>query len=411
MSTLQIIEQADSKLIYPTNKKLGSFFGLDESTVRNWKKSKPDFYSEQLTTYRLDRSPFITEDEYKRAFNDSITSDISARIKNREIPGILDSEGNILYPVNMQTILDNTNEIRKSKETNVLSFSNFKGGVGKTTTAVNIATVLAFYGLNVLIIDLDIQANTTSLFDLYHQDFDKTIVDLMYLVEDDNIDEIIRSSVVSLNDRINSIGKLNIIPNSSNLVNAEKFDAFEQSMKTYGNINQILDEVLSYVKDDYDFIIIDTPPSIGLPLRLSILATDYFIVVLQPDKMAKDGMPSFIKPIQKNAKAYKKHKNKDIVVLGGVMNLYQDNLNIHQANLNLIDEELVSTVENNGLGESKLFETKIKRSSMLIEAQNKNGSLLYYEPTSELVRDYFNLTDEIIESIIIDKLSKLEEDK
>jgi len=180
----------------------------------------------------------------------------------------------------------------------------------------------------------------------------------------------------------------------------------DKQLKTYGNINQALDDVLSYLKSDYDFIIIDTPPSISLPLRMSVLATDYFLIALTPDKMSKDGIAPFVVPIEMNSKAYKRYKKKDIIVLGGIMNMFQSNINIHRMNKELVAEDLINTIENSDLGESSLFEQFIKRDNILTEAQLDMGAVLLYEPTHELVRDYFNLVDEILERILIDKYSK-----
>jgi len=408
-------------LTKPTNAALGSFLAkrerhlenpkkYSEGTIRAWRKTNIEKYKEHLYEYRLAKSPFITKKEYKKLCKKIGVNNIKEEaIRNFKYPGIINKENDVIFPVNINDIVENKS-ILKEFGTNVLTFANFKGGVGKTTTAINISTILAFYGYNVLIVDFDIQGNTTSMFDLYKDiDFNNTIIDLIHDIEKDDIEYMIKNSIVHLNNKINAIGTLNILPNSADLDNAEKFENIENTLKTYGNINQTLDEVLSYVKNEYDFVIIDTPPSISLPLRMSVLATDYFLLVLQPDKMAKDGMPSFIKPIEKNAKAYRKYKNKDITVLGGIMNKYQENVNIQKINAELINSDLENTIENSNLGVSKLFNSAIRSTNKLIEAQAQVGSLLMYDPCNEINRDYFNLADEIIENIITDKYSKLGE--
>ena len=124
--------------------------------------------------------------------------------------------------------------------------------------------------------------------------------------------------------------------------------------------------------------------------------------------MSKDGIAPFVVPIEMNSKAYKRHKNKDIVVLGGIMNMFQNNINIHRTNKELVADDLINTIENSNLGESSLFDQFIKRDNVLTESQADMGSVLLYEPTHELVRDYFNLVDEILERILIDKYSKVE---
>jgi cellulose biosynthesis protein BcsQ len=403
-----ILEGRISKV---ANKALASFCSVDELTVKEWIKKKPSLYKEKLLEYKLTKTPFLTFSEYKESFDKNANlNNLSKQVLNRELPGIINRQKKVLYPTNLSKIKETIDEVKKLG-TNVLSFANFKGGVGKTSTAINIATILSFYGYNVLLVDFDIQGNTTTMFDLYDEtDFQDTIVDLIYSVEDDNIKDKVKNAIININDRVNTIGRLDLLPNSNDLINAEKFEDLEKSLKTYGNINQTLDEIINHVKKGYDFVIIDTPPRIDISLRMAVLATDYFLVVLSPDKMAKDGISSFIKPIEKNAKAYKKHRGKDIVVLGGVMNMYTDTSNVQKANSIQIEKDLFNTVANSNLGESQMFKTKIKRSNKMLEAQYELGSILLYEPGNEVVRDYFDLTDEIVEKILIDKFSKLEEE-
>lgn len=424
------------KILKPTNQKIGKVLGgdspLHESTVRSWQRNNPELFEEKLLEYRVMRSPFISKKDFKK-INKGYDKPLKFKnIKEKSIPGIIDKEKNILLPINLVDSMKYIEEIKSFKGSNVISIANFKGGVGKTTTAVNLSTVLSFYGFNVLLVDFDIQGNTTSMFDIYRykknpnkkpdlsivdleeiydikrSDFKYSIVDLLCEIENDDIKNLIKNNIVNLNDRVKTRGNLDILPNDSSIENALKFEDIETKLKTYGNINQVLDEVISYAKDDYDFVIIDTPPSIKIDLRMAVLATDYFIIALTPDKMAKDGISSFVVPIEMNAKAYKKLKNKDIVILGGVMNQYQSNINIHRLNKDMIEEELINTVENSALGETSLFKQFIKIDNILKEAQTDMGSVLLYDPTNELVRDYFNLADEILEKILMDKYSKID---
>ena len=422
------------KLTKPTNQRIGKVLGeknkpIHESTVRSWKKKNPVLFKQKILEYRIKKSPFIPKDDFKIINSELDIKKSKNLVMNKKIPGILDKDGNILYPVNLADILKYKDEFNNFQDCDVLSVANFKGGVGKTTTAINIAITLSFYGFKVLLCDFDIQGNTTSMFDLYRykknekrvdlsildleilydiqrSDFKYTIIDLIAEIENDDIENIIKSSIINLNDRVNTAGQLDILPNTNSIENSFKFEDIDKQLKTYGNINQALDDVLSYLKSDYDFIIIDTPPSISLPLRMSVLATDYFLIALTPDKMSKDGIAPFVVPIEMNSKAYKRYKKKDIIVLGGIMNMFQSNINIHRMNKELVAEDLINTIENSDLGESSLFEQFIKRDNILTEAQLDMGAVLLYEPTHELVRDYFNLVDEILERILIDKYSK-----
>jgi len=430
-------ESLVGKLIKPTNQKIGKILGgkspLHESTVRNWKKNKLDVYEDKLLEYRLMKAPFISKEDFIKSNSGYDAALLTLEnVENKTLAGIKDKNGELLLPTNLLDSMKYIEEMRNFKDSSVISIANFKGGVGKTTTTINLATILSFYGFNVLLVDFDIQGNTTAMFDIYRykknpnkkpnlslvdleqiydtkkSDFIYSIVDLLCEIENDTIEDLIKNNIVNLNDRVKTKGRLDILPNDSSIENALKFEDIETKLKTYGNINQVLDEVLGFVKNDYDFIIIDTPPSIKLDLRMAVLATDYFVVALTPDKMAKDGISSFIVPIEMNAKAYKKLKKKDIVILGGIINQYQSNINIHKLNKEMIEDELINTVENSDLGETSLFEQFIKMDNILKEAQTDMGSVLLYEPTHELVRDYFNLVDEILEKILIDKYSKSE---
>lgn len=409
----------------PTNDKLSKFLGIVESTVRYRQKNQPEEFEAELRKYRMEKSPFISLEDYNLENNTNYKDE---DVLNKVIPGILNSkDGSVMLPTNLEEILFALKNLKQFGGSNVISLSNFKGGVGKSSTAINVATVLAFFGLKVLIVDLDIQGNTTSMFDIYRykkdnkvdlqinkieelydlvkSDFKYTIVDLMADIENDNIESMIKEGVINLNHIVKTVGRLDIIPNSCSIENALKFEDIDKHLKTYGNTNKVLDEVLSYVKEDYDFVIIDTPPSINLPLRMSILATDYFILALTADKMAKDGIAPFLVPIEMHKKAYRKEKGKDIVVLGGILNKYQDNSNVQRNNKEVIDQTLLVNSEKSELGEAKLFNQVIKQSNVLNEAQYETCSVLVYQPTNEIVRDYFNLCLEIVDSIIISKMS------
>jgi len=408
----------------PTNEILGKFFDMTESTVRYHKNNNQENFDNMLREYRMKNSPFIPLQDYNLTMNTNYSEE---DILTHKIPGILNKDGNVLIPTVIDDIISTLKILKGMKGSNVISLSNFKGGVGKSSTAINIATVLSFFCAKVLIVDLDIQGNTTSMFDIYRNkktsrvdlqnmnsrveelydletsDYKYTIVDLMASVEQDNLAEMVKESIININDKVSTIGQIDIIPNSCSIENAMKFEKIDKYLANSANIDNGLNKVLSLIKDDYDFIIIDTPPSISLPLRMSIVATDYFIITLTADKMAKDGISPFLAPIEYYKKAY--DKKDDVVVLGGILNKFQ-NSNIQKVNKDTIDKTLLVNTTNAGLGDATLFEQVIKNSNVMIEAQSETCSVLVYEPTHEIVRDYFNLSIEIIERIIIDKKSK-----
>lgn len=424
-------------LAKPTNGSIGKICNVTEAAIRYRQNNSPEEFEDNIRKYRMGKSPFIPLDDYNTEMK---TKYVSEDVLNGTIPGILNKDGSILLPTTLNDMLSALKELDKFKGCKVISPANFKGGVGKTSSVVNLATTLAFFGKNVIIVDFDIQGNTTSMFDLYRDklesvkekertsrkidmdlafsnkleelydfersDYKYTIVDLLAAIQKDDIKEMVNEAIINLNDKVNTIGRLDILPNASNIENALKFEDIEKYLKNYGNTNKVLDDVLSLVKENYDFVIIDTPPSISLPLRMSTMATDYFVLLLTPDKMAKDGIAPFLVPIEMNRATYLKEKGKEITVLGGILNKYQKNSKIQQANKSSIDEDLLITTENAELGNARLFEQHIKLDNVLNEAQFQTGSVLVYNPTHELVRDYFNLTLEIVDSIIIDKMSK-----
>lgn len=424
-------------LAKPSNVNIGKIFNITEAAIRYRQNNSPEEFEDNIRKYRMAKAPFIPLDDYNIEMKTKYTKE---DVLSGKLPGILNKNSNVLLPTCLDMILTGFNELKKFNGCNVISPANFKGGVGKTSTVVNLATTLSFFGAKVLVVDFDIQGNTTSMYDLYRyklksvvekeistrkidmdlalsskleelydferSDFKYTIVDLLANIQKEDIKDMVKESIINLNDKVNTIGRLDIIPNASNIENALKFEDIEKYLRNYGNTNKVLDDVLSLVKDEYDFVIIDTPPSISLPLRMSTMATDYFIILLTPDKMAKDGIAPFLVPIEMNRATYLKEKGKEITVLGGVLNKYQKNSKSQQANKNSIDEDLQITTENAELGSARLFEQYIKLDNVLNEAQYQTGSVLVYNPTHELVRDYFNLTLEIIDSIVIDKMSK-----
>ena len=408
----------------PSNQKLGKFLGIHESTVRKRMKETPEIFKQNLRDYRMSEVPFISLEDYNLEKGTNYTVE---EIEQGKIPAIK-SKDEYLIPTIWDDFKMSMNELRMFPDSNVISMSNFKGGVGKTSTAINVATSMSFLGLDVLIVDFDVQGNTTSMFDLYrhkrnnfvdlsitkidelydveNSDYKYTVFDLIAEVENDDIEEMVKSSTVNLGDKINTNGRFDILPSSSNIENALKFEEVQTTLSRYGNVNKALDEVLSYIKEDYDVVIIDTPPSISLPLRMGILATDYFVIALTADKMAKDGIEPFLIPIQMNSKAYKKEKGKDITILGGILNKYQKNSRIQRTNKDIINNDLLATIENSRLGSADLFEQVIKLDNILTEAQYEFGSALVCNPNSTLTRDYFNISIEIIDRILIDKIQK-----
>ncbi|MEV9477986.1 ParA family protein [Aliarcobacter butzleri] len=408
----------------PANTHIARMLNVSEGTIRRKKDEEKDEYNSLVKKFRLEKAPFIPISDYNEERETNYTEE---DVHNSKIPGILTKNGEVLIPSTLDRMLIPLNALKEFNECNVISFANFKGGVGKTTSAVNIATTLSFIGAKVLLVDMDPQGNTTSLFsifrpkktkeidvaetkleniyDLENSDYKYTIIDLLAEVENENIETMVREAVVNLNknDKVPTIGRLDILPNSSVYENVYKSEQLDRILNVYGNVNKALDDILSYIKNDYDFILIDTPPTIKQELRMSVMASDYFIIVLTPDKMSKDGIEPFIAPIERHQAAYKKEKGKDICILNAILNKFQSNSVIQKSNKENIEDDLHVTISSSNLGNSSLYKTIVKLDNILTEAQFDNGSALLYKPNHPLVRDYFDLTEEILDDIINNK--------
>ena len=254
-----------ANLTKPSNEKLAKFLNLSESGVRKRINEQPELFAENLRDYRITVSPFIPISDYNIVKDTNYTID---NIIEGKIPGVINKDDTFLVPSVLDDMLITFEELKKFHECCVISLANFKGGVGKTSTAVNIATTLSFFGARVLIVDFDIQGNTTSMFDLYrdklpavkekerqtkkididlalsnkleelydfeNSDFKYTIVDLLAAIQKENIKDMINESIINLNDKVNTIGRLDIIPNASNIENALKFEDIEKYLRNYG---------------------------------------------------------------------------------------------------------------------------------------------------------------------------------
>jgi len=415
------------KLAKSSNKKIGKYFDVSEGAVRAWNRDNPEQYNNNLREYKNNTQPFISVEDFA-IDNEIDEKEILKHIELSKIPSISveDKENSKLVsyiPYSMMRIFEMKKELETLNKAQVITLANKKGGVGKTTTTVSFASTLAYLGFNVLIIDADTQANTTAMFDIYmNNGYEKTVVDVLYEVAKSakkDPKEITQSAIVDVTEKLGFIGKLNILPNSGTLENEEKFENLENELKRECNINLILDDVVESVKDEYDFIIIDTPPRVDLTLRISAMASDYIIMVFTAEKMSKDGIPSFLGPLSNLNNAYYKHKKKDINVLGGIMNAYSKQINLQMTFSEEIEDDLNEVLQRSEFdttsnyleeGSSNLFSTKIRHSTKIQYIQlNGQGSFLSKssleegidEQSAETIRDYFTLTEEILNRIFI----------
>jgi len=242
----------------------------------------------------------------------------------------------------------------------VISIANHKGGVGKTTTAVNLAAGIARQGYTVLMIDLDPQANAT--YSLGFKKQEKSIFNVLAFNEP--IRRIIQS-----NDT------LDIAPSSIHLAGFEKNNDVGKEF--------ILSEALEDIRSDYDFILIDCPPSLGALTISALTASDFAIIALQPEFLAIQGMADFIKILR----TVKTRMNKDLELLGIVITQFDNRKVLHK-------EILEHTRQSYG---EMVFESQIRGNISLAEAQSMGQDIFAYDKYSNGAVDYGALTKEVID--------------
>lgn len=247
----------------------------------------------------------------------------------------------------------------------IIAFINQKGGVGKTTTCVNMASYLAEKGYSVLVCDVDPQGNASSSFGYNREQKNKTLYNI--LVEDCTIHDAILKT---------KIDKLNIIPADVELAGAEI------EMVHMHEREKLLKNILSMVKDSYDFICLDCPPSLGLLTVNALTACDSVIIPIQCHYFALEGLSQLMYTI----KLIKKHLNQKIDVEGVVLTMKDNRSNLE-----------VSVGENvkKYFGD-KVYSTVIPRNIRLAEAPSYGEPINLYDPKSSGAIAYEELTTEFL---------------
>ncbi len=248
----------------------------------------------------------------------------------------------------------------------VISIANQKGGVGKTTTAVNISTIIAKKGKKVLLIDADPQGNATSGLGA-----DKTKELSLYDVLIDEVD-------IKQTFQDTMIKNLKVCPSNMNLAGAEVELVSAMSRE------QRLKEGLVDVKDEFDFIFIDCPPSLGLITLNAFTASDSILIPVQCEYFALEGLGQLINTIN----LVKKHLNKNLQIEGAVLTMYDSRTNL--------SNQVVKEVKR--YFDDKVYKTVIPRNVKLSEAPSYGMPISIYDPKSKGARCYEKLSMEIIKN-------------
>tara|TARA_X000001036_G_scaffold355047_1_gene336771 strand:+ start:206 stop:970 length:765 start_codon:yes stop_codon:yes gene_type:complete len=251
---------------------------------------------------------------------------------------------------------------------NILSFSNQKGGVGKTTSAVNVALSLAVTEIRTLLIDLDPQANaTTGLSDLFEIS-NGSIYEV--ILEGGNI----KSSITKT-----SFSHLDIITSTNDLVGAE-IELVSVMAREYQ-----LQKALKNIKKEYDIIIIDCPPSLGLLTINALTASNAIVIPIQCEYYALEGLGQLLNTVR----LVQRHLNKKLEIIGILMTMYDGRLNL--------SKQVVEEV--NSFFKDKLFKTFIHRNVRLSEAPSFGKPALLYDANSTGAQNYMSLTEEILQRV------------
>ena len=254
---------------------------------------------------------------------------------------------------------------RRKNMGRIIAIANQKGGVGKTTTSINLSACLAEKGKKVLVIDTDPQGNTTSGFGIDKNNLDNTIYELI-LGECTIRDCIIR-------DVTNNVS---VLPSNVNLAAAE-IELIGIEKKEY-----ILKNEVDYVKDDYDYIMIDCPPSLNMLTINSMTTADSVLVPIQCEYYALEGLSQLIHTIN----LVKERLNPDLTMEGVVFTMYDSRTNLSM--------QVVENVKQNL--SQKIYNTLIPRNIRLAEAPSYGQPINIYDGKSAGAEAYMQLAEEVI---------------
>ena len=248
-----------------------------------------------------------------------------------------------------------------------IAIANQKGGVGKTTTAINLGASLAVAEQRTLVIDIDPQGNSSSGVGVEQHDRKKTVYDV--LVNGDPIEECIIHGV--------HFEHLDLVPSTRDLVGAE-IELVDRRGR-----EMILREAISSIGDRYDFILVDCPPSLGLLTLNTLTASDSVLIPIQCEFYALEGLSQLLNTIR----LVQKGLNPDLDVEGVLLTMYDRRLNLSRQ---------VASEAREYFGD-KVYEARIPRNVRLAEAPSFGKPIVVYDAVSAGAQAYLSLAEELLE--------------
>ena len=247
----------------------------------------------------------------------------------------------------------------------IIAIANQKGGVGKTTTSINLSSCIAAKGKKVLVIDMDPQGNTTSGYGIEKNELENTIYEL--IMGDCTVEDCILKEILP---------NVSVLPSNVNLAAAE-IELIGVNDKDF-----ILKNEIDWVKDNYDFIIIDCPPSLNLLTVNAMTTADSVLVPIQCEYYALEGLSQLIHTVN----LVKERLNPDLDMDGVVFTMYDSRTNL--------SNQVVDNVKSNL--KQKVYDTLIPRNIRLAEAPSYGQPINVYDPKSAGAESYMSLAEEVI---------------